>query len=131
MWGFHPPWCIGESCCDDVGSAKVYLKCGSCAKQFKEHTAKYATKANLQLVATGQAKQIACPISGQKTDGKRIVQVAGLKVAVFCGGCEHEVQTAKPKDRIELVFGKKAFAKGFALKKSPNKEETTKVAQKG
>ena len=40
---------------------KVFFCCMGCPKKFTADTAKYATAANAQLVATGQAKQVACP----------------------------------------------------------------------
>ena len=43
---------------------KVYLCCGGCPAAFEKDTAKYATKANAQLIATGQATQTKCPLSG-------------------------------------------------------------------
>ena len=44
---------------------KVYFCCENCPKAFTKDSKKFATKANAQLVATGQAKQAKCPISGQ------------------------------------------------------------------
>ncbi len=107
--------------------AKVYLGCEACAAKFTKDKAKYAAKANLQLAATGQAKQIACPLSGKKVTKDGIVKVAGLKVAVCCGGCTKKLRTAEAKDQIELIFGKKGFAKGFALKKPTDKKQIAKA----
>jgi YHS domain-containing protein len=44
----------------------VYFCCNDCAAEFGKNTAKYSTKANLQLASTGQAVQTKCPLSGGK-----------------------------------------------------------------
>jgi hypothetical protein len=46
--------------------AKVYFCCPGCPKAFKEKTAKFAAKANHQLVVTGQFEQVKCPIANKK-----------------------------------------------------------------
>src|SRR5262245_58810655 len=47
---------------------KVFFCCDNCPKAFASDKAKFATKANFQLVATGQTKQGACPLSGRELD---------------------------------------------------------------
>ena len=44
---------------------QVYFCCDNCPKAFEANTKKYATKANVQLVSTGQYKQTKCPLSGE------------------------------------------------------------------
>ena len=64
----------------DYKGAKVYFCCGNCPKAFEKDTAKYDTKANQQLVATGQATQAKCPISGGPLNAEKTVEVGGVKV---------------------------------------------------
>ena len=40
---------------------KVYFCCGGCKMDFDESPKKFASKANFQLVSTGQYTQTACP----------------------------------------------------------------------
>ena len=58
-----------ESAVADLDGSKVYFCCPNCVKAFakKEAQTKFATKVNHQLVATKQAKQVKCPLSGGKT----------------------------------------------------------------
>ncbi len=106
----------------DYHGAKVYLCCASCVRKFKADPGKYATKANYQLVLTGQAEQSACPITGKKADPKEIVKVGGVDVAFCCGTCVKKVASAQPAQQMELVFGK-TFAKSYTVKKDKDKDK--------
>jgi YHS domain-containing protein len=99
----------------DYKGAKLYFCCKGCVKSFKSDVAKYAAKANLQLVATGQAKQIACPLSGRPTKDGTELTVAGTDVKFCCNGCKGKVSKADEADQLKLVFGK-GFDKGFKVK---------------
>ena len=84
---------------------------------FKADTAKYATKANHQLVETKQAKLTACPLTGGKLNPETKIQVAGLDVCFCCNNCKGKVEKAKGDEQLDLVFGDKAFEKGFKVEK--------------
>lgn len=60
-----------KSVSTDYQGAKVYFCCPGCIAPFNKDTAKYAAKANLQLVVTGQAKQVACPLTGRAAIRRR------------------------------------------------------------
>ncbi|MFN0052968.1 MAG: hypothetical protein ACKV0T_12345, partial [Planctomycetales bacterium] len=47
----------------DHKGGKIYFCCDGCPKAYDKDKAKFATKANHQLVATSQAKQAKCPLS--------------------------------------------------------------------
>ncbi|NQT37369.1 MAG: hypothetical protein HQ581_07775 [Planctomycetes bacterium] len=100
----------------DYNGGKVYFCCGGCIKPFQKDTAKFAAKANHQLVCTGQAAQTGCPISGKAVKPDAATEVAGVSVGFCCGGCSGKVAKADPQGQLELVFGEKAFAKGFKVK---------------
>jgi YHS domain-containing protein len=101
---------------------KVFLCCAGCTGAFKKNTDKYAAKANHQLVATGQAKQAKCPLTGGKCNPDTATDVAGVKVCFCCGGCKGKAAKAKGDEQIKLVFGDKAFAKGFKVAKAEKKK---------
>jgi predicted RNA-binding Zn-ribbon protein involved in translation (DUF1610 family) len=101
--------------------AKVYFCCPNCPKAFEKDTAKFATKANHQLVLTEQAVQKKCPITGQPTKEEQMVEVAAAKVHFCCPNCKGKVAKAEGKEQLELVFADKAFAKGFEVKKEEKK----------
>lgn len=96
---------------------KVYLCCGDCLAEFQKHPAKYAAKANHQLVETKQAKEVKCPFSGRKLNPELTVEIAGVKVAFCCNNCKSKAANASGDEQLQLVFNDKAFAKGFELKK--------------
>jgi YHS domain-containing protein len=98
--------------------AKVYFCCENCPKAFAKDTAKFATKANQQLVATGQATEVKCPLSGAKLNPETAVDVGGTKVTFCCNNCKGKVEAAKGDAQAELVFSDAAFAKGFEVKKA-------------
>ena len=107
---------IDKSVSADYLGGKVYFCCPACIPKFNADKGKYATKANLQLVLTGQAKQTACPLSGGKTNPKKTTQVAGVEIQFCCGNCQGKVAKAKPEEQMEMVFGK-GFAKAFTVAK--------------
>lgn len=106
-----------ESTCVDYKGAKVYLCCPGCEAPFKKDTAKFAAKANQQLVGTKQATQAKCPFTGGKLNPETALDVGGVKVCFCCNNCKGKVAKASPEEQVELVFNDKAFAKGFEVKK--------------
>lgn len=101
----------------DYKGGKVYFCCDGCKGKFEKDTAKYAVKANAQLVSTGQAKQVKCPLAGQPVKADKTVEVAGVKVAFCCDGCKGKVEKAKGDEQTALVFSDEAFKKGFEVPK--------------
>lgn len=102
----------------DYKDGKVYFCCGNCPKAFEKDKAKFATKANAQLAATGQAKQAKCPISGQDVNKEKELTVGGAKVQFCCDNCKGKVEKASGDEQLELVFSDKAWDKaGFKVEK--------------
>lgn len=97
--------------------AKVSLCCGNCKAAFTKNPAKFAAKANLQLVATKQAKQVNCPFAGKPVNPAQSVTVAGTEVKFCCGGCKAKASKVKGDEQIKLIFNDKAFEKGFKVTK--------------
>ena len=103
---------IDTSVSADYQGKKVYFCCAKCVKKFEDGTAKYAAKANHQLVVTGQFKQTACPISGKACKASFTSSVGGVQVAYCCNHCRKKVTGTEAKKQLALVFGKK-FDKAF------------------
>ncbi|MBL4886833.1 MAG: hypothetical protein JKY95_20195 [Planctomycetaceae bacterium] len=95
--------------------AKVFLCCGNCKKAFAKDPEKFASRANAQLVATKQAKQLCCPLTGGKLNGATVITVAGAKVCFCCNNCKGKVEGAEGDAQVDLVFGKAAFKKAFKV----------------
>lgn len=95
---------------------KVYFCCDNCPKAFAANTAKFAAKANHQLVVTGQAKQTACPLAGRKCDPSTAITIDGAKVCFCCNNCKGKATAASGDKQLELVFGAK-FDKAFKVGK--------------
>jgi YHS domain-containing protein len=106
----------------DYKGAKVYFCCENCPKAFAKDTAKYAEKANAQLVATGQFKQIKCPLTGRDLNPDAKVEVAGATVTLCCNNCKGKVTAAKEEEQLKLLFADKAFEKGFEIVKKEKKD---------
>jgi hypothetical protein len=94
---------------------KVFFCCDGCkgtfAKATKEEKEKIAPKANYQLVATKQYEQHACPMSGEKVDASKALEVGGTKVAFCCKNCLGAAEKMKPEERVEKLFSEEAFKK--------------------
>ncbi|MGC1275403.1 MAG: hypothetical protein WBC44_16980 [Planctomycetaceae bacterium] len=101
--------------------AEVYFCCMNCPKAFEKDTAKFATKANHQLVATEQAEQKKCPITGRPLNKEQTVKVADVEVTFCCPNCKGKVAKAEGKEQLELVFSDKAFEKAYEVKKEEKK----------
>jgi YHS domain-containing protein len=97
---------------------KVYFCCDNCKAKFEKDSTPFALAANTQLITTGQAKQVKCPISGQPVDDAQVSEVSGVKVKFCCGNCKGKVDKAEGDEKSKLVFGDDAFKKGFEVKAS-------------
>lgn len=102
-------------CTADYKGTTVALCCGNCKKAFEANPKKFAAKANLQLVATGKAKQVKCPFAGKPVNPAQAVTVAGTEVKFCCGGCKGKAAKASGDEQIKLIFNDKAFEKGFKV----------------
>ncbi len=109
----------GQPCKKEFAAAhnggQVYFCCENCPKAFAENPAKFATKANLQLVLTKQAKQEKCPLSGGDLNKETTVAVSGAGVTFCCNNCKGKVEKATGDDQLALVFSDAAFKKGFKV----------------
>ena len=106
----------------DYKGGKVYFCCDKCPTAFGKDTAKFATKANAQLVATGQAKQAKCPLSGGKLNPDTAITVGGAKVCFCCEMCQGKVKAAEGDKQLDLVFSDAAFKMaGFEVPKAEKK----------
>jgi hypothetical protein len=95
----------------DYKDGKVYFCCDNCPKAFDGDQKKFATKANAQLVQTGQAKQGKCPISGADVDTTKELTVGGAKVQFCCDMCKGKVDKAEGDKKLEMVFSDDAWKK--------------------
>jgi YHS domain-containing protein len=100
---------------------KVYFCCDNCVAKYKKEMEKeqneFATKANHQLVLTGQFVQQGCPMSGDETSKEHVAKVGGVEVGFCCGDCLAKVEKAEGlAAKAELVFANAPFEKAFAAK---------------
>ncbi len=102
---------VNASAATDYKDGKVYFCCTGCEKSFKADTAKYSTKASHQLVATGQARQVNCPISGEPISADKSLEVSGAKVYFCCDNCRNQVAKASGEQQMNMVFGEAAWNK--------------------
>jgi alpha-acetolactate decarboxylase len=76
----------------------------------------YSAKANHQLVATGQATQVACPLTGRPAKPELKLDVSGVTVAFCSQACKTRAEKAEECARIELLFGNGVFDQGFRIR---------------
>jgi YHS domain-containing protein len=130
---FCPVGGIGHDVNKDVAvdfeGGKVNFCCDKCPEAFKKDSAKFATKARHQLLATSQIEQVACPLSGHKLDPEQKAEVAGLEIGFCCDTCQGKIaKTEKQEERIALVFKDSIKdSKAFKLKKKDDKKEEKKT----
>lgn len=119
----------------NFNGGKIYFCCEECQKSFKDEKdkvkkEKYAAKANQQLLTSGQAKQVKCPLEGKAHKDTITAEVAGSKVAFCCEMCRDKVAKAKDAEQVELVFGTKPFAKGFVVSSKDKTDKTARARSK-
>jgi YHS domain-containing protein len=101
----------------DYKGGKLYFCCVHCVPIFKKSPAKFAASANLQLFASRQAKQVRCPLCGGAPCHE--VSLGGVNVDIGSAACLKKFEQAKPAERLEMLFGDAAFARGFVMKVPP------------
>ncbi len=109
---------VSKDASTDYKGGKLYFCCNDCAAKFAKDKAKYAAKANLQLVVTGQAVQKTCPLTGNPTNASTAINVSGAKIAFCCNGCKGKVSKMKPSQQVKAIFADKVFDKNFEIKKA-------------
>lgn len=93
---------------------QVYFCCAKCKASFEKDPAKFAVKANQQLVQTKQYVQKHCPMTGEAVDEKQMVKIGDTEVHFCCGDCVKAVNEAKDDDaKAKLIFSNDAFNKAF------------------
>jgi len=101
---------------------EVYFCCENCPKAFEKDTAKFATKANHQLVLTEQYEQTKCPLTGRELNPEQKVTVADVEVQFCCANCKGKAEKAEGEEQVALVFADKAFDKAFQKKEKEEKK---------
>ncbi len=108
---------VSEEFFADYQGHKVHFCCKGCLTKFSKDPSAFTAKANHQLVATGQVKQLVCPISGGDVDEEQVTEVGGVAVKVCCKRCKAKIESAEGDAKVELVFGKKGFKRGYVEEK--------------
>jgi len=121
--------CVVEGDRNAVGSAtadykdgKIYLCCDRCARTFSKDAelaedAKFATKANHQLVLTGQYVQKFCPVSGNALDENFGLTVGAVEIGFSGADCQAKIEQLKTiEEKVALLFSDSTFDKAFGLK---------------
>jgi hypothetical protein len=89
--------------------------CGKCKANFAKAPAKFTANAHHQLVATGQARQVKCPLCGKERGFVVPVTVGGVTVGFSSDECADAARKATPAERMEMLFGAQAFVRGFTV----------------
>ena len=86
----------------DYKGGKVFFCCMNCPKAFAADTAKFAAKANHQLVATGQAKQAKCPFTGEDVDTATKITVERRRGLLLLRHVQGKADGVEGTDRADL-----------------------------
>lgn len=97
---------------------EVYFCCEKCKAAFEADNAKFAVKANHQLVQTRQYRQAKCPLSGGDLNKEMVCKVNGVNVQFCCDKCKGKAEGTAEADRLTLIFGEEAFKKAFVERKA-------------
>ncbi len=99
----------------DYKGGKVYFCCAGCPESFASNPKAHAVKGNQQLFVTGQAKQIACPLTGSALSKGNSLEVDGKTVEFCCPSCRDAVEQADGDKKLEMLFSDEAFDKAFKV----------------
>lgn len=103
-------------------NGRIYLCSDHCAEAFKQDVelaadARFAVKANHQLVLTGQYVQKVCPISGKAVDEIHNLTIAAVEIGFGCAQCRAKVSELETiEEKVALLFSDEAFEKAFVPK---------------
>jgi YHS domain-containing protein len=92
---------------------KLLFCCGQCKALFEKSPEKFAANARHQLVATGQARQQKCPLCGGEPKQEFTGKLAGVAIHFCSADCRDKLAKASEPEKLELLFGPQAFARGF------------------
>jgi YHS domain-containing protein len=95
---------IKKAVSSDFEGGKVYFCCPGCVGPFNKDTAKFAAKARLQMVQTGQKKQVHCPISHKPFKSGTELVVGGVEVKFCCKNCKGKVEKMTPDEQVATCF---------------------------
>ena len=107
---------------------KVQFCCDNCPTAFKADTKKFAAKATLQMLGTGQLTQVACPLSGKACNPEQSTEIDGVKIGFCCPNCKGAVEKADDKV-AKALGGDKVLAAVTAQTKCPVSGKAINVAQ--
>ena len=89
-----------------------------------------AAKANQQLFATKQARQVKCAMNGKgKINKETLTKFAGTEVGFCCKNCQGKFADMEDDQKTQFVFGKN-FKDAFVVKAEKRKENKEKKAKK-
>ena len=97
----------------DFDGGKVYFCCDNCPKAFEKTPKKFAAKAHLQMLETGQLTQKACPLTGKPVNPDMSVVIDGQTVGLCCANCKKALAGMTPAQQTQKVFGD--ISKGFTV----------------
>ena len=90
---------------------QVYFCCEKCQAAFDKDKEKFTAKANMQLAASGQYEQKACPITGNKLNPETAIEAGQAKIAFCCNNCKGKAEKMDEADRVQELFSDKSFEK--------------------
>ena len=96
---------------------EVYFNSKESIAKFVANTAEYRTKANHQLVASGQYVQHACPLTGEPVAKDVSAKVAAIEIGLSCKDCIQQLGKVE-QPAVEVIFGDKNFDQSFVKKGS-------------
>jgi hypothetical protein len=109
----------------------VSFSSDSAQREFRAHRNDYLLEAHQQLVQTGQFRQKSCPQTGRRQSPWNYLPVDGYDIQFADVQARNEFLKLPESDRLQRVFGAKAFARHFEfvpLEERPVSSERLKVA---
>lgn len=99
--------------------AKLFFSSAEAKRDYESQPGRYYEKANLQLLATKQAKQVACPLTGRNLNPKATATIGGQTVQFCCPNCARMTGQATLSEQLKFVFGAKSFDRQFKIEPLP------------
>jgi YHS domain-containing protein len=97
--------------------AKVYFCCDHCSSSFTEDPSEFTTKANHQLLLTGQFVQTMCPITGEAVAEGITSEVAAVQIGLATEDAKKQLEAVEDIEKqVALVFADEVFEASFKLK---------------
>lgn len=113
---------VSEKFQTEYKGAKLFFADADSLAEFQAGKTKYINKANLQLVATKQYRQTACPLTGRPFNKNFGITIEGTPIYLCCKNCVLMSGKARLVDQLKFFCCDEVFDRQYRASPPEEKE---------